>query len=225
MWALRLNRMVHELKTGGIPALVHYIGQRLVRRNTFLVFAVDLRLPQVSYPCPEGFVLRLVQETEDEIERLVSFWLASYADNYPLFYNQELVRRLISERLAAGELCFVAEHQGAIAHFHWISRYGRCALNREEPLKFLPFRPGRDAYSYNIFTHPDYRGKGLVLAVHSFLCDWLRQHGCERLLSCVGSGNTASIKVHQKVATQVSTLHVTRYLVCDRARIVAAPRR
>ncbi len=225
MWALRFNKVVHELRTGGIPALAHYIGQRLVRKNTFLVFATDLRSPQPSYPCPEGFVLRLVQQTEDEIQRLVNFWLGSYAENYPLFYNEGLVRRLISERLAAGELCFVAEQQGAIAHFHWVSRSGQGALNREEPLKFLPFRPGRDAYSYNIFTHPDYRGKGLVLAVHSFLCDWLRQQGCERLLSCVGSRNAASIKVHQKVATQLGTLHVTRYLVFDRARLVSAPGR
>jgi len=220
MWALRLNKVLHELKVGGFSAMARHIRQRLVRKNTFLVFVSDLTTPPPSFPCPEGFTIRLVGQTEGEIDRLVRFWLSSYAENYPLFYSEELVRRLIAERLAAGELCFVAEHKGAIAHFHWISRYGRCALNKEEPLKFLPFRPGKEAYGYNIFTHPEYRGRGLMLAVYSFLCAWLREQGCERLWSCVGSKNTASIKLHQKIATQVSTLYVTRYLVFDRARTI-----
>ncbi len=224
MWALRFKRLMHELTTGGVPAAARHVAARLVRKNTFLVFVTDLHQPWPTYPCPEGFSIRLLPATAREIDRLVEFWLASYRENYPLFYNEALVRRLLEERFAAEELCFVAERGNDIAHFHWVSRFGRCALNREEPLKFVPFRPGRDAYGYNIFTHPGYRGKGLMLATYSFLCDWLQQQGCQRLLSCVGIRNTASIKVHQKIATQVSTLYVTRYIVFDRARTVPVQR-
>lgn len=223
MWMLRLNKVVHEFKVGGLPAVARHVGQRLVRRNAFLVFVTDLRTPQPAYACPEGYTLRLLPSDEEAVDRLVAFWLASYAENYPLFYNEQLVRQLLEARFAAEELCFVAEHGNAIAHFHWVSRFGRCQYNQEEPLKFLPFRPGIDAYGYNVFTHPEHRSKGLALATLSFLFDWLRQHGHERFLTCVGTRNAASIKTHAKVSTHVSTLYVTRYLVFDRARLMRAP--
>ncbi|MDZ7412372.1 MAG: GNAT family N-acetyltransferase [candidate division KSB1 bacterium] len=212
---------MHELRTGGVSAVARYVAERLVRKNSFLVFVTDLHQPWPTYPCPDGYTVRLITGMEGrDIDRLLQFWMTFYADNYPLFYDERLVRKLLEARFAAGELCFVAEHGDDIAHFHWISRFGRCDLNREEPLKFLPFRPGRDAYAYNLFTRPDYRGKGLILATHSFLCEYLRQQGCEQVLTCVGIKNTASIKVHRRIAVQVGTLHVVRYLVFDRARMV-----
>lgn len=198
--------------------MVRYTSGRIVRRDTFLVFKVDLsKNPLAEHSLPAQYRVKVITCAGRESEKLISFWLDQYVDYYPLYYYTRAVRRLITERLNAGELCFVAEVDGEIVHMNWISVYNSCAANKGEPFNYLPFRPGKQALSYNTYTHPDHRGKGIVQGVKAHILRYLSARGCEVMYSCIGIKNIASRRIHDRIGRHIYNLYVTRFLVFSRA--------
>ena len=219
LWDLRFKRIAHDWKNGGIREVINFFLNRLKRKNKFLVFEIDLAHNPLKDSQYHRVTTRLLENTEYDINRLSSFWLENNVQFYPLYINEGQVKRLISARLEAGEICVIAELQNEIVHFNWISIFNRCPLNSNEPIKYLDFQPGRHAYSYNTFTHPDYRGQGIVFAVKNFNIDFLIKSRCEKIFTCIGEANIASIKVHEKIARHIQNIQVTRYVVFDRFKI------
>jgi GNAT superfamily N-acetyltransferase len=78
--------------------------------------------------------------------------------------------------------------------------YGWIAPGRMEvsSRRLVPL-PAGTAFSYKVFTRPSLRGKGLMPAYYSFLARELKGRGMSRLLACVESRNTASLRAHFKV--------------------------
>ena len=218
MWKYRISKLTNEFKLNGIKGMSSYIRKRLVRKNEFFVFEIDLTHKLPVYSCSNEFVLRKATTKQDDVNKIVDFWLEYHTEHYQLFFKKDLVQSLIKDRLNAGELCYIAEINGELAHFHWISIAYKCGLNKIEPIKHLDHQPFVDAYSYNIFTHPKYRGRGLMLAVYSYIFEDLKRQGCIRTISCVGSKNIASTKKHCEVMHHTSNLNVTRYVFFDVAK-------
>ena len=219
LWGLRFTRISHDWKKGGLREVHNFFLNRLKRKNKFLIFEIDLADNPLKVNRDQRVTIRMLENAEHDINRLSSFWFENNVQFYPLYINEGQVKRLISVRLEAGEICVIAESKNDIVHFNWISILNRCPLNSNEPIKYLDFQPGRHAYSYNTFTHPDYRGHGIVFAVKNFMIDFLIKSGCEKIFTCIGEANIASIKVHEKIARHIQNIQVTRYIVFDRLKI------
>ena len=171
---------------GGIREVIHYFKNRLKRKNKFLVFEIDLAQRTLSENQDNRVTIRMLENTQNDIDTLSTFWLTNNVQFNPLYNNELQVKKLISTRLETGEICVIAEFQNKIVHFNWISIFNYCPLNINIPLKYLDFQPVRHAYSYNTFTHPKYRGQGIVYEVKAFIINYIIKSGCEKIFTCIG---------------------------------------
>lgn len=221
-WVLRLRKTIDEARTGGPGGALRYIRKRLARRNKYFVFEIDLRNNIPEKENESEISIRRISVTTEDIDKVVRFWVENYKDTHPLYYNEKLVRSLVRRRLKNGELCFVAEANGKIVHFNWIGLFKNMGIYREEPVRFLKIDRSKYAYSYNIYTRPEFRGMGIMASTLFFIEKYLKKIGYEKIISCVGEKNIASIKVHEKMAVHTENIYVTRYLIFEKFNVERA---
>lgn len=120
-----------------------------------------------------------------ELARLAESDLDEY-----LGFRPDTEPRDVIERLRCDEMCFVARHKGQIVSGGWIAvrqrwiDYLGCAID---------MAPG-DAYSYDKFTLPDYRGNGIFNAVRAHHLRHLRAAGYRRAVVTVVPENKSSVR-------------------------------
>jgi GNAT superfamily N-acetyltransferase len=94
----------------------------------------------------------------------------------------------IADRVARGDACVVAYIDGALAHFHWVT--------------FTPELSGEDhtvlhldeaeAYTYDSYTLPIFRRRGIASVAKKFLLTYLIQRGIQTVYAMHRSDNIAS---------------------------------
>jgi GNAT superfamily N-acetyltransferase len=120
-----------------------------------------------------------------EIARLAESELDEY-----LGFRPGTEPRDVIERLRSGEMCFVARREGRIVSGGWIAVQNRwidylgCAIDMA----------AGDAYSYDKFTLPDYRGHGIFNAVRTHHLRQLRAVGYRRAIVTVVPENKSSVR-------------------------------
>jgi hypothetical protein len=218
MWKLRLIRLMSELRAGGFRKTMQYVLRNFIRHSDFLAFEINVDDLLVNVAPIEGVSVRSISKTEQDIDKLIHFWVENYIDRHPLYCNEKLVRKLITDRLLNGEICFVAESNAEIQYFHWISLFNKCKLNKNMAMNHLLFEPGRDAISYGVFAKKDFRGKGIMIFTYHVIAKFLFEKNIKKIIAVVGVSNLTSIKNHKKIGKHTMNIHVTQCL--DFKRIV-----
>ena len=102
----------------------------------------------------------------------------------------------VRARLARGHRCRTLRWEGRIVHAGWLAR----------GLADVPYLEGRlvlqpdDLYSYDSFTAPDWRGRGLAPVRHLDLLRGAAGPGARRLLVVVALENRSGLRVFAKLA-------------------------
>jgi ribosomal protein S18 acetylase RimI-like enzyme len=100
----------------------------------------------------------------------------------------------ISERLANGQWCFIARHQGQIVHADWVmtGRVWLAYLACE-----LPLAPD-EVYSYDSFTTPEFRGQQIAPARSVYMQRAMREAGYRRVVTMTLPDNQGAIRLHER---------------------------
>jgi ribosomal protein S18 acetylase RimI-like enzyme len=100
-----------------------------------------------------------------------------------------------NERFNKGHQCFVA-HASAneVVHSRWVS-----TSDTYIPELRMNTRPGpRQAYMYDGYSKPDYRGRGIDGAVRNFIFETMKSQGFESVYSYVRSDNPVGIRAAKR---------------------------
>ena len=116
--------------------------------------------------------------------------------------------RLFEERLRRGKIWVYALFAGNVAGSAWMS------LDDEfEPATRCHVEVGpNEAYLFDCFTVPKYRGRGLQTMMTRYRLGLARSHGAKRALVIVFSGNRASRRVQRRMGGREIGRIFTLYL-------------
>lgn len=131
------------------------------------------------------------------------------------------------KRFKAGHLCFVAEKNGDIVNYVWVSFDATFVDEIGRKIRVGP----QSAYRYDGYTVPEYRGLGILPVALTRVADYLFQNGIEEIYDVVASDNLPSLRSHEKIGsrkmgeiTLIKLFGSSRYLckgstVSDRFRL------
>jgi len=105
----------------------------------------------------------------------------------------------IAARLAAGDRCLVARRQGRIIGSMWGSRTRAVSdwLGRELPLA------ADEAYQFDAYTSPSWRGLGIAPALSLAWLKLLREEGCAAAVRMTLPENVAALRAHAKAGYRI----------------------
>ena len=129
--------------------------------------------------------------------------LLSERDCSLLAFSRPNDPRVISramERFDKGDQCFVAlSSSNEVAHSRWVS-----TSDTFVPELQMNTRPrAKQAYMYDGYSKPDYRGRGIDGAVRNFIFETLKSQGIENVYSYVRSDNPVGIRAARRWQTQL----------------------
>jgi GNAT superfamily N-acetyltransferase len=117
-------------------------------------------------------------------------------------------------RLRAGQVCAVGRAPGEVVGYCWLTTSPAWV---EEIARFVVPGPG-EAYLYDAYTAPAWRGRGLFPAALAVLLAHGRARGLRRALIFVLDGNRASVRAIERAGFQAFQV-VTRLEVCGVERL------
>lgn len=143
---------------------------------------------------------KMVRGCELDGQKLMAVYAQSNAENADSFYPEETDKKKAIQLVEAGFMnflendflkqegaaCWVWEESGI-----WVSA---CRTCRVEPGLY---------YLEALETRPDSRGNGYAARLLQGVCQALQAEGACRICNCVGKGNTASLRTHQKCGFQI----------------------
>jgi RimJ/RimL family protein N-acetyltransferase len=101
-------------------------------------------------------------------------------------------------RFKAGHLCFVAEKNGHVINYVWVSFKPTHVDELEREIQVSP----RSAYRYDGYTVPEYRGLGVLPVVLTRVADYIFKNGIEEIYDIVVSSNVSSLRAHEKIGSR-----------------------
>ena len=105
-------------------------------------------------------------------------------------------------RLKNGHKCFGAKYQGKIAAFTW-SHFERCgAPEYRFPLK------RNEAYLWDAFTLPSFRGKGIAPYLRLKFYKELQKLGCDTFYSITFCSNKPAVRFKEKLNAKILMLAI-----------------
>jgi len=118
---------------------------------------------------------------------------AAAVEDY-LAFRPDARRDRILPRWAAGNLCFVARHEGRIVACGW----GTAAAAWTDYLQCaIELAPG-DAYLYDGYTLPEWRGRGIFQALCAEELRALQRAGHRRAIRATAVHNAVALHVHTR---------------------------
>jgi GNAT superfamily N-acetyltransferase len=141
------------------------------RRAIVVARPIDEMIPEMKPRLP--IVMTLLRETD----------LPDYIQLRP---DQDL--SVIKMRLANGDQCFAAWHEGRIVHTGWVT-----TKQKSEPYlrRELTLQPG-EIFLYDHYTHPSFRRFGFARARDIHVLRHYREEGYHRSLAIVAKENKAA---------------------------------
>lgn len=158
-----------------------YIKNNIFSISKVIIFELDL---EKKYP-------------KVTIEQELSFRLASEKDINSLdkkhYGYDKKSKEYAKDRLAKGDRCILALHNGKIVGYLWVMRdHMELATNK------LLSLPKNKAYTYKGFVINDYRGKRIHAAMYARIVNMLKKEGKRFVLSAVDSKNKSALKTKLK---------------------------
>lgn len=162
------------LRNEGLRALgIHLLEKSFYRRMHFL----ELPLSPEPIAVPDA--------GEQQIE-----FLHPAAVNDYLMLRRQADRGEILERFGQGHRCIIARHEGDIVHACWVG-YGRVRIDYLS----VEIRLGSDeAYVYDAYTAPEWRGRNLTMLRRAFLSRHMSISGIRKLIAVVVPENRPAVK-------------------------------
>lgn len=184
----------------GLLELAKKIGDNLFKIERYDVFETDLSKP-ITHIYPDiPISIRVLSNNEGDIDQLVEFWPTIYA---PPQSSSEIIRKLIHQRLEAGEECLFARHGEKIVYMNWHGFQNTFLFNPQARQRGL--HPD-EALSYNTYCDIAYRRKKIHDTVIYEMCNILQNKGYKKLITYVLTNNQISSKSMSRiVAKQVQT--------------------
>lgn len=198
---LRVARsVVYNLRAGGPRQLAVRALGRAGRVFSRSYDAIVYRLDDLDVPEPvpgEGAELR-------ELD-----WPGLLDGEYfKAVHFPDLIRR----RFDDGERCVGVFFEGRLGHVSWMTR-GRLQIDRGIPV--VPVVGGVGIY--DMFTLPDFRGRGAQTHALQALCRMARGDGADRAVALVREGNAPSRHVFRKCGfAEIGDLRYRRRLWIER---------
>jgi GNAT superfamily N-acetyltransferase len=122
----------------------------------------------------------------------------------------------IRDRLCAKQACLVAEKDGRVVHYSWLTSQPNYAREVEKQLRFDP----EERYVYDCWTSRSARGQGIYPAVLARAIEWARVDGACRLLALVAANNASSLRAFEKAGFHVhEEIRLRRVLWSRRHRV------
>jgi hypothetical protein len=183
-WTFRnaLARGREILREDGVAALWYGIlGQTVYRRLTLMELVLDPLPPVVDSTLPLGVGFLTSREVSDYLE------LRPDAD------EQEVIARL-----ARGERCFVARHNGLLVSARWIAS-GEAEI--EYLGRRLPFAPD-EVFLSDTFTSPSFRGNAISAAAGTRLAHVLAGEGIRRIIGAILPENRRAARAFDKAGAR-----------------------
>lgn len=171
----------------GVPAMK--VRTTVHRRMFLMLRPLDQPIPA---PAPEGFFT--FKEMSPETRPAYLAMLPSR-------------RALMEARLRAGSRCFLALDGERIAHGYWMGA-GRVRIDYLERDLVLP---DDSVYTYDSFSPPEYRGRGLAQAVGLHVMGVARSEGKRRAWCLPAVENAAGIRPVEAIGyRRVAMFHCLR---------------
>jgi len=123
-------------------------------------------------------------------------------------FSPHVLPREVARRLAAGFVCHIARSEGRITFCGWLG-WGEIPASFIGETLRLP--PGWGC-SYNVFTDPRHRGRGLFQRYANRLAAACQERGIHDLVSFVDLANGIPLRAYIRVtgATRMSLIHYRR---------------
>ncbi|MDA8164093.1 MAG: GNAT family N-acetyltransferase [Desulfobacteraceae bacterium] len=97
------------------------------------------------------------------------------------------------DRLRRGHLCLAVKHGPEVAAFTWCCTREAAFMGKRLALA------SRQAYLYDTYTLPAYRGRGVAVFLHRRLYRFLAARGRDRFMSIADCANRSSIRFKSKL--------------------------
>lgn len=118
-----------------------------------------------------------------------------FAESMPWKVPSEIQK--YSNKLKNGRICFIALDKDKIVSYTWLTFDFDRSLDGSKMGPPIRLRPG-DIYSYDSYTLPEYRARGIGSALWAKKLEYSRQKGYERIISLVNERNKASRRMNEK---------------------------
>jgi len=149
------------------------------RQAVVMCRPADLPIPHATARLP--VTVGLLQD--DEVDEYNAF--------YPWTGRSEALRRLRS----GGHECFTARYEGRLVSADWASTVSTYARSLH---CVFPLLEG-DVYTYEMYTLPEFRRRGIATAIKVSILRHYCQAGCNRFLNLISPNNLASIKNNERL--------------------------
>ncbi len=145
---------------------------------------------------------RWLDEPIPEIEPRVSLAFSRLRpdelDEY-LRFHDEAPRSQLEERLARGDECFIARHEGRIVATSWAS-FGQHLIRS---IRYRYEIGPSEAYLHDSFTDPTFRGRSIAPALSVYVLEQLRSAGLTRVTVATLPENSANLRARAKSGFRV----------------------
>ena len=158
---------------------------RLLSQSVNKLFTLKIRY-LITFDLKALNSKNLAVDNRFQITRLDPAWLARHVDLEEYQMNKNFLNRVQRK----SDICFGILNKGKVVSFTWYSNKPSLLLEGELELRF----GDKFLYEYNSFTHPDYRGQGLVAIGFTTALRELSKLGYHSLIGVVAFDNFSSIK-------------------------------
>lgn len=180
----------------GLWSLIHHVVGELGYRRLFLL---ERSLSSVS-PIVQARMPMTIE------------WLTELdsTDYYTL--RPDADRDLDAERLKSGHRCLLARIEGRLVGVMWVGSGSVWSHHFRYVGYDLAFTP-EEAYLFNAYADPAYRGQSIAPALSSELLHRLRDEGCTRAIRGTHPTNAPALRAHGKAGFRpFVVIHRLRFL-------------
>jgi ribosomal protein S18 acetylase RimI-like enzyme len=185
------SRAIRTLRSEGLGAVMAKAVGALGSGGTVVVFEMRPRRVLERTAPVHGVSVRPLEEAD----------LPDYASSQPSSAE------MVAARLRRGDRCVVAVERGRVLGSRWASTV---SADIGDLWLSFPLCP-RVAYSYDAFTLPEARGRGIAAAVTAALLEDLIEDGAERVINAVLPDNPAGQGLARERSEAVGTLRSNRF--------------
>lgn len=165
-----LRRTARHHYGNNAMSIIKFIYYSALRRNTFVVYGLDLNNPVRDHELSQAF--RVLTPTPEEL--------------HTLRQDLDLPREFYYDKMHGVRTCYLAMSNGEIAYIHWVYVKG-------DPNRFLKLSEGVAELNYNT-TLPKFRGKGLMGRMMAYIARDLQRKGYSKVVGVAHIANGPAIK-------------------------------
>lgn len=186
------RKFIHYYKQQGFMWSVYHMISDAINYQKWLIVAMEVYDIKEDVLTKIPVSIRFLSKSEDDIERLVSFWPDVYT---PLFSTPQTITHLIHERLDRGEVCLIAEYNGEIIYMAWIGHYSTHINRGYETKRGLNHG---EAIGYDLYCSERYRNMNVMKKARTEVIKYLYIHDYKRLINYILPTNAPSLKVAKR---------------------------